>query len=144
MFFMRSSALNLVSRGTASLLLLCLLVAPLCAARCSMVSCSPSGTGDPSSSGCHPGFAQSSGNAISFFSILSTSCRNADALFVALPGHQFRLLHTLANHPLPISLAARSPLSAKTAIGLNASRIVPRDSSPGDPLFTSSIPPLRL
>jgi hypothetical protein len=141
MLFMRSGVLLFFSRSAAILLASCLLVAPLCASRCNLASCLL-GVPQQSGHGCHHEFAQAGGNAISFLSILSTSCQNTDSLFIAPPVQQLRLWPSVANlHPLflalPIDLFYPAP-SGGTDVFLA------RDSSPGSASSAPTISPLRV
>jgi len=131
----------LLSRGAALLLALCLLLTPLCAARCNLASCLP---GVPQSTdGCHQQ-SRKTGGAASFSSVLATSCPTAESLFLTLPGQQLRLLHSRSNRYSLIASAALDSLPAKTSANIDPLQILTRDSSPGDSLPTPAITPLRL
>ena len=140
MLFMRSDILLFASRGAALLLASCLLVAPLCASRCNLASCLL-GVPQQSGDGCHHELARAGGNAISFLLILSTSCQNADSLFIAPPVQQLRLPSVANFHPLflalPIDLLYPAPRGG-TAVFLA------RDSSPGSASSAPTISPLRV
>ena len=126
----------LLSRGTALLLTLCLLLAPLCVTRCNVASCLP-GMPQSSTHGCHQHFANN-GNSVSFSPVLPAYCQTADSLFITLPGQQVRLLQSLSNHDLLIPSAEPDSLPAETFAGMDPLPGLARDTSPG----CVSIPPI--
>jgi hypothetical protein len=140
---MRLSVRQFLSRGTASLLMLCLLIAPLCAARCNLTSCLPSSVPQQAPGGCHHAVAKSHGTA-NLAALPTISCQTADALLAALPAQQIRALQSSSNHGAHTLFAALfSPITRTSdhAITLCVSL---QSSSPGDFPFPSSVTPLRI
>ena len=139
---MRSSAIVVFARGSAFLLTLCLLIAPLCSSRCALASCLPSGMPQQPQGSCHH-HAPKARSTDSFSSILPGSCQTADSLLLALPAQQFRLLPSL-NHGSRALFAVLDSAYAPVSISIDPPRIHPPDSSPRDSLSASRIRSLRI
>ena len=140
---MRFAAWQILLRSTASLLTLCLLIAPLCATRCSLASCLPSSAPQQSEGGCHHAAAKSHA-ALALAALPAISCQTTDALLAARPAHQTRSLPSTLNkgtRALSSALISSVTQAPDLAITLRASR---QDSSPGSYSFHSSVAPLRI
>jgi hypothetical protein len=137
---MRISALIYLSRAIASLLALCLLITPLCSARCALAACLPASAPTHSAGGCHHSSAKSHA-ATSLAAVAPASCQSADSLFDALPTRQTLSPKTRTSPVVQLFFAASS--TSDDGISNHSSefaRLAP-DSSP-DP--HSSLNPLRL
>jgi hypothetical protein len=134
---MRSCAIRFLSRISAAGLTLCLLIAPLCAARCSLSNCLPAAAASSSSRACHHHISKSH-NSAGLASAPANSCQITDSLFTALPAPCVRLLAQLDIFAVQTASITTTILTAV----LPQSPIL--DSSPGlDPAeFSNS--PLRL
>jgi hypothetical protein len=138
---MRSRAIRLFYRISAAGLTLCLLIAPLCAARCSLSTCLPTSAPSESSSACHHHTSKSH-HSPSLASIPATSCQIADSLFTAAPTSQFRLIPPPANsHSLAASSANIPTFTANSHI---AAPPLPSNLNSPPKNFSLSASPLRL
>jgi len=131
-----------VARGSAFLLALCLLIAPLCSSRCALASCLPTGMPQQPQGSCHH-HAPKARSTDSFSSILPVSCQTTDALLLTLPVQQFRLLPS-ANHGSHALFAVLDSAYAPVSISVDPPRIHQPDASPGDSLSASRIRSLRI
>jgi hypothetical protein len=137
---MRSRAIRFLSRASALALAFCLLIAPLCAARCSLSTCFPASA--PSESGACHHHTSKSHHSPSLASIPAASCQIADSLFTGAPTPQFRLVPSPANSQ---SLAASSATSLNfTAATHIAATPLPSNLNSPPKHFSLSASPLRL
>ena len=137
---MHISAIACLSRAATSLLALCLLVNPLCSARCALATCLPASKSVHPAGSCHHSSTNSHA-ATSIAAASLASCQSTDSLSDALPVKQPLSLKSLPSPTLQFLFVPRSRWTA--AISNPSSAIVQRvpDSSPG-PL--SPLTPLRL
>src|ERR1700719_338544 len=140
---MRPSALILLSRGTASLLTLCLLIAPLCVTRCTLSSCFQVNSHQNSAPGCHHQSTQSHGSR-TLAPTPALSCVPTDSFLTALPAQQQRLLPSASSYDSSWLSANQSVSSLPPVHDPIALRIPIRDSSPGDSASVLLNVPLRL
>src|SRR6202021_3678793 len=97
---MRPSALILLSRGPAPLLALCLLIAPLCATRCTLSSCFDVNSHQNSALGCHHPSTQSHGSC-TLAATPGPSCLPTVRFLTALPPQRHRVSPGLSIHAIP-------------------------------------------
>jgi|GEM_PF-6014800 hypothetical protein len=136
---MRTSVLLYLSRAAVSLVALCLAIAPICSARCSLSSCLPVTSPAQSSNGCHHHGAAHNSNSLS--SLAATICQISDSLLATLPGDSTRLLQNSAAQALA---AATHALSTNSSASSSISDLFNRDTSPGILPPSSPSTPLRL
>jgi hypothetical protein len=124
-------------RSASTLLLaICLLIAPLCSARCAVDSCLPP-TAPAQPAGCHHHGASPQSESIA---ALSLSCQTSDSLLTTLPANTIRFLQPIARH---ISSAVFSPVSVPilASVSLHSGQFAP---SPGQQPSPRLVTPLRL
>jgi hypothetical protein len=131
---------RLLSRLSSLLLVLCLLAAPLCAARCTLFSCAQPDTHEQSTTGCHHQSRHSGGSSV-LAGVIASTCPPADSLLTTLPAQQSRLLSADSDSHW-LSTILNSPSVSKASV-LIAFRISNRGSSPGDSASLLLNAPLR-
>src|SRR5258705_1527808 len=110
---MGTSKHRLLSRVGSLLVVLCLLVAPLCATRCTLSSCANPSTHEQSATGCHHPSRYSHGSSVLAGAVAPT-CHPADSLLTTLPAQQFRLLSAGLDHVPPfLAMSQASSFSCR-------------------------------
>src|SRR5258707_6520321 len=140
---MVTSKHRLLSRVGSLLVVLCLLVAPLCATRCSLSSCANPSSREQSTTGCHHPSKYSHGSSV-LAGALAPTCPPADSLLTTLPAQQFRLLSAGLDHVTPLLAMAQDSSFSWGGPALTSPHAPNRNSSPGNFVLSFSTPPLRL
>ena len=136
---MRIRASLYLSRTVGFLLALCLAIAPICSARCSLSSCLPATTPDQSTEGCHQHAAPQPTDA--FDATASNSCQTADSLLTALPANSLRLLRNGAMEIQAVAIETPPVVPSLFSTNVDSQH---RGASPGRSILSSTLSPLRL
>ncbi len=140
---MRSCAFTTLARITALAVALCLLIAPLCSARCSLSSCLPTTAPEQASSGCHH-HAVIPHDASTIAGDRASSCQTADSLFDAIPSQFSRLLTPVDTSTTPSQFVFLAAQSSTSMVATDSLALAERDSSPGISRSAFSNSSLRL
>ena len=119
------------------LLVICLLIAPLCSARCAVNSCLPP-TAPAQAAGCHHHSTSPQSESVAAFSL---SCQTSDSLLTTLPTNTIRSLQPTARH---ITASTSFFPVVVTMVAFVSFYPGQFDSSPGRQSLPWSVTPLRL